>query len=211
MHGAPPMSWQLTPEDQARADWYALLARLLLGAPDSHLLAQLAATSLASASTPLMLAWHALCAASAKADPLALKREFADLFVSASLPAVNPYASLYLSGFMHEKPLAALREALAELNLGRLPRSAELEDHLGALCETMRAMIVGVVDEREPLPLESQRIFFDTHIATWYPACLTDIRNAEGSDYFKLVADLADAFLAIEAEAFALADDDTWP
>jgi TorA maturation chaperone TorD len=200
----------LPPEDQARADWYALLARLLLRAPDHALLARLAAAPPATTTNPLMQAWCALCSASGRLDQPTVQREFDALFISASLPAVNPYASLYLSGFMHEKPLAALREALAQLNLGRVQTSTELEDHLGALCESMRVMIAGVDGVREPIPLDSQRIFFDTHIGAWYQRCLTDIRNAAGSDYYGHVADLAEAFFTIEAEAFEDDDSCNW-
>ena len=62
----------LEPEDQARADFYALLARLYADAPDAPLLAAIAAADAARAddgesakATALAAAWEALRAASA--------------------------------------------------------------------------------------------------------------------------------------------------
>lgn len=196
----------LQQEDQARADLYALVARLLLAAPDAGLLAGLAcADSISSqnARSPLDRAWEKLVLAAGIMETDAIEDEYAALFISVAVPKINPYASLYLTGFINEKPLAGLRTELARLELARAPGVGELEDHLGALCETMRMLITGGQGGRRQ-PLERQQQFFEAHIAPWFSRCLDDIRAAEGANFYRLVADFALAFLEIEAEAFEI-------
>lgn len=197
-----------TQEDQARADLYALIARLLLAPPDAELLAALAgADSLASQQTdnPLDLAWEKLILTAGVMDIYAIRDEFDELFVSVGTPQINPYASVYLSGFMNEKPLAALRTELAQLGLARVAGVAELEDHLAALCETMRVLITGEQGGRRQ-PVQRQKLFFEKHIASWYARCLDDIRSANGANFYRQVADFARAFFSIEAEAFEMGE-----
>jgi TorA maturation chaperone TorD len=67
----------------------------------------------------------------------------------------------------------------------------------------MRVLIEGA-DGISSVPLDRQRAFFETHIASWQGACVTDIRNARGAHFYARVADFVDAFLAAEANAFAL-------
>ena len=199
----------LPPEEQARADIYGLLARLLLAPPDDALLDSLAgADSIVSTDSdqPLDLAWDALSLAARLIPSDLVRDEFNELFVSTSIPRINPYGSLYIAGFLHEKPLAALRTDLAKLGLGRRSGAAETEDHLGALCETMRRMIVGGQGVARQ-PVARQQEFFEVHIAPWSAICLNHLRDAEGAEFYKRVADLAAAFFAIEGEAFEVAED----
>lgn len=196
----------ISPEDQARADFYALIARLLWGAPDAALLRDLAcADSLDSSMSdnPLDLAWEKLVLAAGVMDPDAVREEYDSLFVSIGTPPINPYASRYLTGFVNEKPLAELREELARLGLARAPGVGEFEDHLAALCETMRLLIAGAPGAARQ-PVARQRLFFDTHIAPWYERCLDDIRAAGGVNFYRRVADFTQAFLATEAQAFEM-------
>lgn len=197
-------SLPLPQEEQARADLYGLVARLLLAPPDDALLDSLAGADAILASDseqPLERAWRDLSLV-ARLIPFELVRaEFNDLFVSTSIPRVNPYGSLYLAGFLHEKPLAALRTDLAQLGLGRRHGAAETEDHLGALCETMRRLIVGGHG------VSRQHDFFEMHIAPWTPACLDHLHRADGAQFYQRVADLAGAFFDIEREAFQVAED----
>jgi len=196
-------------EDQARADLYALLARLLLAAPDAALLGALAASDpiLAEGGDPtLERAWEELTLASGVMDADAVHAEFSALFVSIGTPPVDPYGSRYLAGFMNDAPLAHLRQDLARLGLARVSGRGEFEDHLGALCETMRVLVAGAPGLRRQ-PLALQRQFFETHIGAWCMRALDDIAHAEGANYYRLVARFAAAFLAIEAQAFAVGED----
>ena len=146
----------LAPEDQARADLYALAARLLLAPPDAALLADLAAADPILGSQderPLEEAWEKLVLAAGLMDADAVADEFNALFISLGTPPLNPYGSLYLSGFMNDTPLAQLRTDLAALGLARVAGVAEFEDHLGALCETMRVLVM----RRTPLARQHRR------------------------------------------------------
>jgi TorA maturation chaperone TorD len=102
-------------------------------------------------------------------------------------------------------PLAELRHELARLRLARAPGAGDFEDHLGALCETMRVLVAGApgVPRR---PLDVQKAFFENHIRPWYAACLADIDGAAPANFYRVVARVADAFLSIEAQAFAVLD-----
>lgn len=198
----------LSPEDQARSDLYALGARLLLAPPDTALLASLASADpiLAEGGDPALAdAWEKLVLAASVMDADAVAEEFDTLFISSGTPALNPYGSLYLSGFMNDTPLAELRADLAVFGIGRVRGAGESEDHLGVLCETMRVLIAGGPGIRRQ-PLARQRAFFTARIAPWYARCLNDIQSAEGANFYRLVAAFVAALLAIEAEAFAVED-----
>jgi TorA maturation chaperone TorD len=198
----------LSPEDSARADMYALSTYLLLTAPDALFLAELAsADSLPVEQTdrPLDRAWEQLILAADLTTSEQVQQEFNALFISTGTPRINPNASMYLTGSMMNQPLAVLRSDLARLGLGRLPGVAELEDHLAALCETMRILITGEQGgERQPLHV--QRKFFEKHLAPWYGRCLDDIRGADGASFYLRVADFIATFLDVEAEAFRIED-----
>ena len=195
-------------EDQARADVYALLARIFLQAPDAELMRALADLPVAPMpSRPLDCAWAALALAAQRTPLQAARDEFDQLFTGIGTPQLNPFASLYLAGFINEKPLVRLRSDLARLGLARRNGSRELEDHFGVLCETMRILIEGA-HNRAPQPLAVQEAFFSAHIAPWYERFMHDMRTAQGADFYTRVADLADVFLDIEAQAFEVADEE---
>lgn len=192
----------LAPEEQARADFYAFIAHLLL-APQAPLLQGLAcAGPLASAQqdTPLDLAWEKLVATAALHGADAIRDEFENLFISEGTPRFNPYESAYVAGFMMDIPLAALRDDLAALGLSRAAGATETEDHLCALCETMRWLIL------RRYPLAQQKAFFGRHIARWYEAFTNELRAADGAEFYRCVAEFMHAFFAIEAQAFDMQD-----
>lgn len=206
--GTTVLPLPLSAEDQARSDLYALAARLLLAAPDAALLGALAAADPIESTGGdhhLGDAWENLTLAASVMDADAVAEEFDALFVSSGTPALNPYGSLYLSGFMNDTPLAELRADLARFGIGRVRGVFESEDHLGALCETMRVLIAGGAGIRRQ-PLAQQKAFFEARIAPWYARCLGDMRNAEGANFYRLIAAFVAALLAIEAEAFAVED-----
>jgi len=196
-------------EDQARADFYALLARLLLAPPDAVLLAALAAAEPVRADGEFALedAWLKLTQAASIVDAAAVADEFRALFVSIGTPPLNPNGSFYLAGHLHDTPLAALRADLSRLGLARACGAAESEDHLGALCETMRVLVAGMPGMGAQ-PVAAQKAFFDAHLRPWYAACLADIARFDAANFYRVVAGVADAFLSIEAQAFAVLDAD---
>ena len=115
--------------------------------------------------------WDALRAASATADPDAVRQEYDDLFIGVGKSPVNLHGSHWVAGFMMDRPLAELRATLAAMGLARRPGVTMVEDHLSALCETMRLLVAGD-SAMPPQPVEAQRTFFERQIAPWYARLL---------------------------------------
>lgn len=198
------VSHPIAPEDATRADFYALLARLFADAPDAAMLAALArAARMDGESSSIAVAWNRLIEASMAMDPAAAAQEYTDLFIGVGKSEVNLHASYWLSGFMMEKPLANLRGSLAELGIARRDEVATLEDHLSALCETMRLLVAGHGD-RGPATLGMQRAFFERYIAPWVFECCAAIRNCPIANYYVHVAEFAREFIAVDRDALAM-------
>ncbi|HSQ80950.1 MAG TPA: molecular chaperone TorD family protein [Casimicrobiaceae bacterium] len=195
---------RIAPEDQARSEFYALLARLFADGPDAALLAAIAgAQRMDAVPSAIGEAWNRLIDASSVMDPEAAAQEYTDLFIGVGKSEVNLHASFWLSGFMMERPLAGLRSALAELGIARRDEVAMLEDHLSALCETMRLLIAGHGD-RSPAPIPTQRAFFERYIAPWVFECCAAIGECPIANYYAHVAEFAQEFVAIDRDALAM-------
>lgn len=193
-------------EDQARADLYALLARLFSAPPDASLLRALAGADewMGSAEeAPLANAWRRLQTAAARTSPQAVREEFDALFIGVGRAPILTYASYYLTGSLMERPLAGLRADLAQLGLARFPGVGEPEDHIASLAEVMRFLIVGD-GQTPPASLATQKRFFRRHIQPWYGRFAADLRDQALADFYKPVAALMQAFFAVEVEAFEM-------
>jgi TorA maturation chaperone TorD len=188
------------PEDQARAGYYALLARLFYAGPDAGLLANIADATLSGGEqTALAAAWSALASAARATDAQAARLEYDQLFVGTGKAEVTPYASFYLAETGREKILVGLRDELGSLGLQRAQRVLEPEDHLAALFDIMRHLIsMG----SEDAALQKQQRFFDRYLAGSYRAFCDAISACEKSSFYKHVAHFAEAFLVVEHEAF---------
>jgi TorA maturation chaperone TorD len=182
--------------DFARAQEYALLAMLLMRAPDAALLSKLSA--LRADVSPLGLA-HAALAEAAEATRIEkVEREYFDLFIGLGRGELMPYGSYYLTGFLHERPLARLREDLAHLGIARAEGMVEPEDHAGILCEIMS----GLASRRLPAPADSDRLIFEKHMAPWIGRFFTDLENAVAANFYRRLGTLGRVYIDIEAEAF---------
>ena len=189
-------------EETARAEIYGLLAQLYYATPSPELLAQLrvAATEAPAAGGFLEEPWRELVGAARQADDAAIASEFNTLFGGVGKPEVYLFGSHYLSGFLNEKPLAALRTDLAGLGLARDEAMPETEDHIAYLCEVMRYLIAG--DDVAVANLTRQRDFFATHMQPWAPALCDAIGAHPKARFFAAVAGFTRAFLSVEAQGF---------
>jgi TorA maturation chaperone TorD len=185
--------------DAARAQEYALISVLLARAPDAPLLQRLA--TLRGDASPLGLAHAALAEAAERASVERVEREYFDLFIGLGRGELLPYGSYYLSGFLHERPLARLRAHLDKLGIERAEGQAEPEDHAAILCEIM----TGLASRRFPAPAGSDREMFEQHLAPWIGRFFADLEQAEAADFYRRVGALGRVFVQIETEAFALA------
>lgn len=200
---AVAVSHPLSPEDRGRADFYALLARLFADAPDAALLQAIGRADPIDGDSPFARTFNRLAAASGAMDPDAAAQEYTDLFIGVGKSEVNLHASHWLAGAMMERPLVALRADLAALELARRPDVSMLEDHLAALCETMRLLVAGH-DDREPASVATQRAFFDRHIRSWVFECCTAIRESTIANYYARVAEFAEQYMALDRDALAM-------
>lgn len=192
---------QIEEEELARARVYLLLARLLANPPDDVFLQSL--TDLSGGATPIGSALADLAGAASGSAPAAWREEFEALFVGIGRGELVPFASYYLTGFLHEKPLAALRADMARLGIAAADDVAEPEDHVAALTEMMAGLITGAFGA--PADLASQERFFATHLAPWAGRFFADLEAAENARLYRTVGALGRALIDIETEAFALA------
>lgn len=189
-------------EDRARADLYALLASLFYGPPEAKLLAAIAnaPSPEEEAASALGFAWRELQKAAAQADPEAVRCEYDALFVTVGQAPVMLYGSYYQAGFLHEQPLARLREALARLGFSRKPGTAEPEDHLSALCDVMRMLIL----EGGPGAVAAQQEFFGRFLQPWYSHLTAEIAKAEGAGFYRVVGRFAQTVLDRETQSLEI-------
>lgn len=196
----------LAAEDAARANFYALLARLLAAGPDDALLGNLAAAqplAAAQGNVAIADAWRELVAASATthADPVA--EEYENLFVAVGKAPVSIYAGFYGGAPAVDHPRVRLQADLATLGLARSDRATEPEDHYGVIFDTMRVLVAGGAG-REPAPLAEQKRFFDRHVRPGAARFFAAVGAAGGAHYYRRVAALGAAFIALETESFQL-------
>lgn len=184
--------------DAARAREYALLAILLVHAPEATLLKRIA--GLRGDATPLGVAHAALAHAADEASAEKIARQFFDLFIGVGRGELLPYASYYLTGFLNERPLARLRDDLRALGIERVERHWEPEDHAAVLCEIMAGLCGG----QFPATVEQQQQIFERHLAPWIGRFFADLEGAEVADFYRHVGTIGRLFIEIEMQAFAL-------
>jgi TorA maturation chaperone TorD len=203
-HDAAPT---VTPEDQARADLYGVIAQLFYAAPDEQFLAALVSTGVKTPSTapdsgqggPLDDAWQALIAASRSAYPVKLENEHTVLFVGTGKAAVTPYLSNYVLRHQSDTPLAELRGWLDARGMARREGVTEYEDHIAGLMETMRYLIAV-----QHGSLEDQRKFFERYIYDGAVSFCVAVTASEQASFYKFVARFTRIFLDIEKNAFTI-------
>ncbi|MBZ0133772.1 MAG: molecular chaperone TorD family protein [Rhodocyclaceae bacterium] len=194
------------PQDEARADFYGLMARLFYAAPDAALLEALAGSAeleAEAAGSVLPAAWGALCRAAREASPEAVRAEYEQTFIGIGKAEVLLYGSFYLTGFLNEKPLAVLRSDLAELGFARNNSVSEPEDHIAGLADIMRHLILD--QDNAPAARDAaQQQFFARHIEPWYGSLFDAVDAAPGTDFYRTVAGLGRTFLDLEKEYFRI-------
>ncbi|MFC7475462.1 molecular chaperone [Dankookia sp. GCM10030260] len=180
-----------------RAQLFALLARLLAAVPDAALLRNIG--RLSGDASPIGAAVGGLARAAAAAQPAPLDREYFDLFTGVGRGELLPYASYYLTGFLHERPLAELRGDLARLGIARSAGVAEPEDHIAFLCETLAGLIEGRLGARE-----EAAPFFQRHMRPWAARFFADLEKAEAARFYRSVGTLGRVAVEIEQAAAEL-------
>lgn len=187
-------------EDRLRADVYNFLATYLTSRPDDTRLT--AAHSLAGDETEFGKAFNALAKISRNIGVSDAAEEYDRLFIGLGRGELLPYGSYYLTGFLHEKPLAKLRNDMRKLGIARVDGISEPEDHIGSLMEMMAGLISGGYGE--PASIETQREFFMAHIEPWAGHFFKDLEAAKNSRFYQPVGKIGRLFIEIESGAFAM-------
>jgi len=194
------MSITLASEDALRAQMYRFLARLLAAPPDTALLKTIA--GLQGDETDLGKAMLSLGKLAAKINTAQAEEEYHDLFIGVARGELLPYGSYYLTGFLHEKPLAKLRNDMARLGIARDSTHKEPEDHIASLMDMMAGLISGTFGE--PAPLAVQKTFFEAHISNWASHFFADLEGAKTSVLYTALGTIGRSFMEIEATAFSM-------
>ena len=189
-------------EETARAEVYGLLAALFYAAPTPVLLDSLraAVTEAPAAGALLEASWGEVVAAARALSAEEITEEYDALFGGVGKPAVYLFGSHYMSGFLNEKPLVALRGDLAELGLDRDDDMPETEDHFAYVCEVMRYLIAG--EDVEVANLTRQREFFTRHVQPWALSMCDAISVHPKSHFYKSLASFTHTFISVELQGF---------
>ena len=184
--------------DQLRAAEYGLLSLLLGKAPDADTLSRVAA--LKGDASDLGMAHVELAAVAAAADDRSVSKEFFDLFIGLGRGDLLPYASYYMTGFLHERPLARVREDLDGLGIERAGISREPEDHIAILLEVMAGLAQGEFEA----DFAEQARFFDSHLKPWASRMFADLEMSASAKFYRAVGRVGRVFMELETEAFTL-------
>jgi TorA maturation chaperone TorD len=190
----------LQPEDEARAAYYGLIARLFYAAPDAGVLAQmLNASAFEGSDAPIARAWRELAAAAKSAFPAMLEIEHTELFVGTGKAAVTPYLTHYTIRYASDTPLVDVRQQLRTWGIARRESASEPEDHISGLCEAMRFAIA--VQQRSD---DEQKAFFERFLYRGAIAFCDAVSASPKASFYRLVARFTRAFLELENEAFRM-------
>jgi TorA maturation chaperone TorD/DNA-binding transcriptional regulator YdaS (Cro superfamily) len=197
--GADVASSNIDEIDQLRAAEYGMLSLLLGKAPDAQTLSRIA--TLKGDASDLGLA-HIELASVAEMDGRDVNREFFDLFIGLGRGELLPYASYYLTGFLHERPLARVREDFDLLGIERAGPSREPEAHIATLLEVMAGLARGEFDT----DFATQARFFERHLKPWAARMFADLEMSQSAKFYRAVGRVGRVFIELESEAFTLSE-----
>ena len=94
-----------------------------------------------------------------------------------------------------------LRDEVAALGLGRNDAAQEPEDHLSALLDVLRHL---VLRGASPAHLEAQQRFLNSYLAGWFENFCDLVVALPATTFYKPVAELLRVFLRLELESLAM-------
>jgi TorA maturation chaperone TorD len=196
---------------------YQLLVSLLWKEPASEVLSTLAQGQAARVEAARALhplcgeGWEEIGRVLAEGAPVAVAEAVADeytrLFIGPHRPVLYLYESYYLTGRLMDRPLAALRQRLAALGIGRVEGYLEPEDFLAFELDVMRQLIARQRAASDPDAeahwLNAQSAFLKRHLLVWGPAVAKDMAGSEGARFYRGIGKVLQGFLELERELFA--------
>lgn len=191
-------------DDLMRANFYGLLARVLAKPMDEETLATMRGLADHDDGTPLgeaIASFGKLCVRTPRGKA---EEEFTELFYGVGAGGeISPYASLYLTGLVYDKPLAALRTDMARLGIAAMENTGEPEDHIASLCEIMHGLLTGGLGG--DAGRAEAKAFFDKHLAPWAGQMFKDLEGAQSAALYMPVGTIGRLFMEIEREAYEMA------
>ncbi len=204
MTGAPAShdpSRECLPErglgNEERIGAYRLLSRFLATPPDTMDLRLAAGLTGDGSEIGRAVDTFAACARAVK--PTEAEDQFFRLFIGLGGGELAPYASVYISGSMHDAPLVALRHDLRRIGAKRATDVKEPEDHAAIVLEVM----VGLLENRFGATANEAGRFFRQHLEPWMARFFGDLRKVEGAPLYAALGEVGSAFIEEERERFA--------
>ena len=186
--------------DKIRSDMYLFLSGVLQREPSDNLVGEY--NNLDGDKTRIGKAFNILSDLSKKVSPSDIRNEYQNLFIGVGRGELLPFGSFYITGFLHDKPLASIRRDLNAMGIKRGDDFKEPEDHIACLCEIMSGMIIGEYGKYFPVP--EQKSFFTKHIQPWAEHFFTDLEGAKSAIFYSPVGTIGKSFMKIEEEAFLM-------
>jgi len=191
---------EIAPEDESRAAVYAMLAKLLSRAPTADELSDLA--QLDGNDTPFGNALRRLAKAARGTTAEQAEETYHEIFIGLTRGKLLPYGSYYLTGFLHEKPLARLRNSMAALGIAGNPEVKDPEDHIASVLDMMGGLIRG--DFAGSPTLATQRAFFRDHVQSWAPYFFRDLEQIGEHELYAAIGNVGRIFLELEEAAMSM-------
>ena len=186
--------------DKIRSDMYLFLSGVLQREPSDNLVGEY--NNLDGDKTRIGKAFNILSDLSKKVSPSDVRNEYQNLFIGVGRGELLPFGSFYITGFLHDKPLASIRRDLNAMGIKRGDDFKEPEDHIACLCEIMSGMIIGEYGKYFSVP--EQKSFFTKHIQPWAEHFFTDLEGAKSAIFYSPVGTIGKLFMKIEEEAFLM-------
>ena len=204
---APSATATSVAEDLDRmAAAFTALSRVLLAPPEQDVLDQLRDAELLaqwpgrpSAETRDGVA-ALVDSARCGEDALAVRRDFAQLFVGPERMTAPPYESVHRSQdkLIFEQDTFVVRAAYAEFGLAAPRLNQEPDDHIGLEMAFVGELCVRGLDALDSADtVELARIqaaitrFLDEHLLVWGPQCLTLVATEATTSFYRGVAALS--------------------
>lgn len=178
-------------EEYARSELYGVLSMLFYGPPSQAVLDLIEGAAIEGDGV-LADGWRGLQAASSQTNAERAREEYESLFIGVGKPEVMLYGSYYLSGFLMEKPLAALRKTWHG-SAWNAPSTCPKAKTISPPCATPCDCCMAALQHRRN---------FSAHIQPWARQLFDAIDAHPGATYYRAVAGLARSFVEVETQAF---------
>jgi len=99
--------------------------------------------------------------------------------------ALLPYASYYMTGFLHETPLWRVSVKIStDLESNALAPRGEPEDHIAILLEVMAGLARAAISK---LTSANRRDFFERHLKPWAARMFADLEMSRSANFYRAV------------------------